>query len=86
MDVVLLVVALIFLLLALRTYAAAERRAAPLAWALRAAFVLFLGALLWKAALGGRVVSGPMSYSVNGRQHVAVAAGNALFSFALRAE
>jgi alcohol dehydrogenase (cytochrome c) len=42
------------------------------------------GALLWKAAVGGRVVSGPMSYAVGGRQYVAVAAGNALFSFALR--
>jgi alcohol dehydrogenase (cytochrome c) len=42
------------------------------------------GALLWKAALGGRVVSGPMSYAVGGRQYVAVAAGSALFSFALR--
>jgi alcohol dehydrogenase (cytochrome c) len=42
------------------------------------------GALLWKATLGGRVVSGPMSYSVGGRQYVAVAAGNSLFSFALR--
>jgi alcohol dehydrogenase (cytochrome c) len=42
------------------------------------------GTLLWKAALGGQVNSGPMSYSVNGRQYVAVAAGTALFSFALR--
>jgi alcohol dehydrogenase (cytochrome c) len=42
------------------------------------------GALLWKATLGGRVVSGPMSYAVGGRQYVAVAAGNSLFSFALR--
>ena len=42
------------------------------------------GSLLWKAAVGGRVVSGPMSYAVGGRQYVAVAAGNALFSFALR--
>jgi alcohol dehydrogenase (cytochrome c) len=42
------------------------------------------GALLWRAALGGRVVSGPMTYSVGGRQYVSVAAGNALFSFALR--
>jgi alcohol dehydrogenase (cytochrome c) len=42
------------------------------------------GKLLWKAALGGQVNSGPMSYSVNGRQYVAVAAGTALFSFALR--
>jgi alcohol dehydrogenase (cytochrome c) len=42
------------------------------------------GKLLWKAALGGRVTSGPMTYSVSGRQYVAIAAGNSLFSFALR--
>jgi alcohol dehydrogenase (cytochrome c) len=42
------------------------------------------GKLLWKAALGGQVNSGPMSYSVNNRQYVSVAAGTALFSFALR--
>ena len=37
-----------------------------------------------RPALGGQVNSGPMSYAVNGRQYVAVAAGTALFSFALR--
>jgi alcohol dehydrogenase (cytochrome c) len=42
------------------------------------------GQLLWKAALGGQVNSGPMSYAVNGRQYVSVAAGSALFSFALK--
>jgi alcohol dehydrogenase (cytochrome c) len=42
------------------------------------------GELLWKAALGGQVNSGPMSYSVNGKQYVAVCAGSALFTFALR--
>jgi alcohol dehydrogenase (cytochrome c) len=42
------------------------------------------GALLWKAAVGGAVASGPMTYSVEGRQYVAVDAGNCLFSFALR--
>jgi alcohol dehydrogenase (cytochrome c) len=42
------------------------------------------GSLLWKAAVGGAVASGPMTYSVGGRQYVAVAAGNSLFSFALR--
>jgi alcohol dehydrogenase (cytochrome c) len=42
------------------------------------------GALLWKASLGGQINSGPMSYSVNGKQYVTVAAGNALFAFALR--
>jgi alcohol dehydrogenase (cytochrome c) len=42
------------------------------------------GALLWKAALGGQVNAGPMSYAVEGRQYVAIAAGNSLFAFALR--
>jgi alcohol dehydrogenase (cytochrome c) len=42
------------------------------------------GTLLWKAAVGGIVQSGPMTYSVGGKQYVAVAAGNSLFSFALR--
>jgi alcohol dehydrogenase (cytochrome c) len=42
------------------------------------------GDLLWKIALGGQVNSGPMSYSVNGKQFVTIAAGNSLFAFALR--
>jgi alcohol dehydrogenase (cytochrome c) len=42
------------------------------------------GDLLWKAAVGGAVASGPMTYSTGGRQYVAVAAGNSLFTFALR--
>jgi alcohol dehydrogenase (cytochrome c) len=42
------------------------------------------GDLLWKLNLGGQVNSGPMSYSVNGRQFVTVAAGNSLYGFALR--
>jgi alcohol dehydrogenase (cytochrome c) len=42
------------------------------------------GALLWKAAVGARVTSGPMTYSVGGRQYVVVCAGNSLFAFALR--
>jgi alcohol dehydrogenase (cytochrome c) len=42
------------------------------------------GAVLWKATLGGVVISGPMSYAVAGRQYVAITAGDALFSFALR--
>ncbi len=37
------------------------------------------GKLLWKAPLGGEVRSGPMTYMVNGRQYVAVDAGNSLF-------
>jgi alcohol dehydrogenase (cytochrome c) len=42
------------------------------------------GDLLWKVALGGQVNSGPMTYSVNGKQYITVTAGNALFAFALR--
>lgn len=42
------------------------------------------GVPLWKATVGGRVTSGPMSYAVGGRQYVAVAAGSGLFVYALR--
>jgi alcohol dehydrogenase (cytochrome c) len=42
------------------------------------------GALLWKVAVGGQISSGPMSYSVNGRQYISVNAGNAMYTFALR--
>ncbi len=42
------------------------------------------GALLWKFIVGGQVQSGPMTYSVGGRQYVAVAAGNSIFAFAIR--
>jgi alcohol dehydrogenase (cytochrome c) len=44
------------------------------------------GKPLWKAALGGGIAAGPMTYSVNGKQYVAVSAGNGLFVFALRAD
>jgi alcohol dehydrogenase (cytochrome c) len=42
------------------------------------------GAPLWRANVGGSVASGAMSYSVGGRQYIGVAAGNSLFTFALR--
>jgi alcohol dehydrogenase (cytochrome c) len=42
------------------------------------------GELLWKTALGGDIRNGPMSYSVNGRQYIATAAGNSLFAFTLK--
>ena len=41
------------------------------------------GELLWKASVGGQVNAGPMSYSVGGRQYVTIAAGSALFAYAL---
>ncbi|MDA2924576.1 PQQ-dependent dehydrogenase, methanol/ethanol family [Acidobacteria bacterium AH-259-L09] len=42
------------------------------------------GQLLWKVTLGGQVINGPITYAVDGTQHVAVAAGNGLFVFGLR--
>ena len=42
------------------------------------------GQLLWKAPVAGIVQAAPMSYSVNGRQYVAIAAGNSLYAFTLR--
>jgi alcohol dehydrogenase (cytochrome c) len=42
------------------------------------------GRMLWKASVGGPVFSGPMSYSLGGKQYVAVSAGSALFVYALR--
>ena len=44
------------------------------------------GTLLWKVAVGGTVSSGPMTYLAEGRQYVAVSAGNCLFTFALRSD
>jgi alcohol dehydrogenase (cytochrome c) len=42
------------------------------------------GSLLWKSTVGGAVAAGPMTYSVNGRQYVAISAGNSLFVYALK--
>jgi alcohol dehydrogenase (cytochrome c) len=42
------------------------------------------GALLWKASLGGQIAAGPITYQVEGKQYVAIAAGHSLFAFALR--
>ncbi len=41
------------------------------------------GAELWHMSVGARVHAGPMSYAVDGKQYVAVAAGNVLFAFGL---
>jgi alcohol dehydrogenase (cytochrome c) len=42
------------------------------------------GHLLWQIGLPSNILSGPMSYSVEGTQYVAVVAGDTLFTFALR--
>ena len=38
---------------------------------------------LWHARLGGNVIAAPITYLVNGRQQVTIAAGQAIFTFAL---
>ena len=41
------------------------------------------GKPLWQFQTGGAIRSGPMSFLADGKQHVAVAGGHALFVFAL---
>jgi alcohol dehydrogenase (cytochrome c) len=41
------------------------------------------GAALWHFNTGQMLHASPMSYAVNGKQYVAIASGNDLFSFAL---
>ena len=41
------------------------------------------GAELWHVAVGAMVHSAPMSYAVDGRQYVTIAAGNVVFTFGL---
>jgi alcohol dehydrogenase (cytochrome c) len=41
------------------------------------------GAPLWDFQTGGAVAANPIAFLVDGRQHVAIAAGGALFVFAL---
>ncbi len=42
------------------------------------------GALLWKAGVGGTAAAGPITFEVDGKQRVAIAAGHALFVYGLR--
>lgn len=41
------------------------------------------GSPLWNFRSGGRMYSNPISYSVDGKQHIAVAAGHAIYVFGL---
>jgi alcohol dehydrogenase (cytochrome c) len=41
------------------------------------------GKSLWRFQTGGSVQANPMSYLSDGKQHVAIAAGNAIFAFAV---
>ena len=42
------------------------------------------GSVLWKANTGGQVSAAPMTYEIDGKQYVAIAAGHSLFVYALR--
>jgi len=42
------------------------------------------GKLLWETNLGPSVSSGPMTFSIDGKQYVSVQAGSSLFTFSLR--
>jgi alcohol dehydrogenase (cytochrome c) len=42
------------------------------------------GALLWKASVGGQVSAAPITFEVDGKQHVAIAAGHSLFVYGLK--
>ncbi len=42
------------------------------------------GTLLWKQNLGGDIISGPISFQVDGKQYVTISAGNVMFTYALR--
>ncbi|MBI3209862.1 MAG: PQQ-dependent dehydrogenase, methanol/ethanol family [Candidatus Solibacter usitatus] len=42
------------------------------------------GKPLWRFPTGGATFSNPISFSVDGKQHVVIASGNSLFAFALR--
>ncbi|MBM3788421.1 MAG: PQQ-dependent dehydrogenase, methanol/ethanol family [Acidobacteria bacterium] len=42
------------------------------------------GKLLWKKYLGGMAASSPVTWEANGKQHVSIAIGHAMFAFALR--
>jgi len=42
------------------------------------------GVELWRSSLGGQVEAGPMTWAIDGKQYITIAAGQALFTFALR--
>ena len=39
---------------------------------------------MWEAPVAGIVQAAPMSYGINGRQYVAIAAGNSLYAYTLK--
>jgi alcohol dehydrogenase (cytochrome c) len=43
------------------------------------------GAPLWHAGLHASMTNGPMTYELDGRQYIVIAAGDSLYAFALAA-
>ena len=43
------------------------------------------GAYLWRFQTGENMAASPMSYAIDGRQYVAISAGNTVYAFALPA-
>ena len=41
------------------------------------------GALLWSVQLGGQITANPISYGIDGRQYVAIAADRVVYVFGL---
>jgi alcohol dehydrogenase (cytochrome c) len=41
------------------------------------------GKQIWSKYLGGQVIASPITYLVNGKQHVSIASGTSLFTFAV---
>jgi alcohol dehydrogenase (cytochrome c) len=41
------------------------------------------GKALWHFQMGGAVMAAPMTFALEGKQYVAIAAGSSLFAFAL---
>jgi alcohol dehydrogenase (cytochrome c) len=44
------------------------------------------GKSLWQFQTGGRIRANPVSFAIDGRQHIAIAAGNAILVFGLPSE
>jgi alcohol dehydrogenase (cytochrome c) len=42
------------------------------------------GAVLWKGSVGGTIAAAPITYALEGKQYVAIAAGHALFVYGLK--
>ena len=45
---------------------------------------VFDGSLLWSRNLGGRVISSPITYLVDDKQHFSIVSGHSLYTFVLK--